>query len=262
MIPAGSPRRFPVLDVNVDALDVAGAVAWCAHHIAQREPTYVCVANVHLVMEAHRNAVFRDVVARAGLTSADGMPLVWIGRRRYPAMTRVYGPDLTLALCAEAARVGWRVYFHGGASGVAAALAEEMRRRHPGLVVAGADSPPFRPLTGEEDAALVEAINGSEADLVFVGLGCPKQETWMADHRGRLAAPVLLGVGAAFDFHTGRVRQAPRWMMAAGLEWLFRWSQEPRRLARRYLVYNSYFLVQLALQLLHLRRSAPDAHAD
>src|SRR6185295_17153445 len=137
------------------------------------------------------------------------------------------------ALCAEAARVGWRVYFHGGASGVAAALAEEMRRRHPGLVVAGADSPPFRPLTGEEDAALVEAINGSEADLVFVGLGCPKQETWMADHRGRLAAPVLLGVGAAFDFHTGRVRQAPRWMMAAGLEWLFRWSQEPRRLGRR-----------------------------
>lgn len=250
-------RRFPVLDVQVDAITLADAVAWCARHVSERDPSYVCVANVHVVMEAHRDASFRDLVNAAGLTTPDGMPLVWLGRRRYPETDRVYGPDLMLALCAEASGRGWRVYFHGGGPGVADALAAEMRRRHPGLIVAGADSPPFRPLTTEEDAAVADAINLARADVVFVGLGCPKQERWMAVNRSRLTAPVLVGVGAAFDFHTGRVRQAPRWMMAAGLEWLFRLLQEPRRLWRRYLLYNPLFVALVFAQLVTGRPGRP-----
>ena len=135
-------------------------------------------------------------------------------------------------------RHGWSCYFYGGAPGVAQRLAAVLTERFPGLRVAGVHAPPFRSLTEAEDAEDVSRINASRADVVFVGLGCPKQERWMADHRSRLTAAVLLGVGAAFDFHTGRVRQAPRWMMGAGLEWLFRLMQEPRRLGRRYLVYN------------------------
>jgi N-acetylglucosaminyldiphosphoundecaprenol N-acetyl-beta-D-mannosaminyltransferase len=174
----------------------------------------------------------------------------------------VYGPDLTLALCEVARREGWACYFYGGAPGVPERLAEEMGRRFPGLRTVGTCSPPFRALTPAEDEELVRAINAARPDLVFVGLGCPKQERWMADHRARLEAPVLLGVGAAFDMHTGGVRQAPRWMQAAGLEWLFRLGTEPRRLWRRYLVYNPLFVFHVLLELTGLRRyERPEALA-
>jgi N-acetylglucosaminyldiphosphoundecaprenol N-acetyl-beta-D-mannosaminyltransferase len=246
--------RYAVLGTWVHATDPERVVGEIGRWIREGERHAVALANVHGVMEGFRDPETQRAFNGAGLTVPDGMPLVWLGRLRGHQVRRVYGPDLTLLLCQAAAREGWSCSFYGGAPGVADALAAEMTRRFPGLLVAGVRSPPFRALAPEEDAAEVEALNACGAAIVFVGLGCPKQERWMADHRDRLRAPALLGVGAAFDFHTGRVRQAPRWMMGLGLEWLFRMAQEPRRLARRYLVYNPLFLFHTVLQLLHLRR--------
>jgi N-acetylglucosaminyldiphosphoundecaprenol N-acetyl-beta-D-mannosaminyltransferase len=249
-----SRERFGVLGVWIDAVDQRRAQEAIEGWIARRQRGYVCVSNVHSVMEARRDASLRAVFNGAGLAVPDGMPLVWVGRLRgCRDVRRVYGPDLTLQLCERAARGAYACYFYGGGPGVAERLAETLSRRFPGLRVVGAEAPPFRPLTPEEDEEAVRRINAASPDVVFVGLGCPKQERWMAEHRERLQAPVLLGVGAAFDFHTGRVPQAPRWMMGAGLEWLFRLLQEPRRLWRRYLVYNPLFVLHLTLELLGLR---------
>jgi N-acetylglucosaminyldiphosphoundecaprenol N-acetyl-beta-D-mannosaminyltransferase len=257
------PPRYRVVDVGVDEVDPEAALRVMAGWIRRRQRHYVCVTNVHAVVEAHRDPSLPAVYASAGLVVADGMPLVWVGRALGRArVRRVYGPDLTLELCALAAREGHRCFFFGGAPGVARGLADEMARRFPGLVVAGVEAPPFRPPTAEEDDQTVRRINEARPDVVFVGLGCPKQERWMAEHRARLDAPVLVGVGAAFDFHTGRVRQAPRWMMRSGLEWLFRLLQEPRRLGRRYLLYNPLFvalLVRQAVRRPHDGGAAPSA---
>jgi N-acetylglucosaminyldiphosphoundecaprenol N-acetyl-beta-D-mannosaminyltransferase len=249
-----APARYPVLGVGVHAVDPDGALAVIRGWIAARQPHYVCLAAVHGIMECQRDPSLKAVYNAAGLCLPDGMPLVWVGRRQRRPVARVYGPDLTLALCASAAADGRSVYFHGGAEGVAASLAAEMSRRFPGLRVAGFGTPPFRPLSAEEEAETAARINACGPDIVFVGLGCPKQERWMAAFRGRLAAPVLLGVGAAFDFHTGRAAQAPPALQAAGLEWLFRLVHEPRRLWYRYLVYNPLFVALLALQALGVRR--------
>jgi N-acetylglucosaminyldiphosphoundecaprenol N-acetyl-beta-D-mannosaminyltransferase len=201
-------------------------------------------------MEAQNDGVLREAY-NEGLTVPDGMPLVWMGRLLGRGeVRRVYGPDTTLLLCEAAAREGWRCYFYGGGEGVAAAMSDVLRRRFPGLEIAGSSAPPFRPLNAEEVAAEIRRINEAEPDLVFVGLGSPKQELWMAAHRPALQAAVLLGVGAAFDFHTGRIRQAPRWMMRSGLEWLFRLAQEPRRLWWRYAAKNPAFVARAFLQLL------------
>jgi N-acetylglucosaminyldiphosphoundecaprenol N-acetyl-beta-D-mannosaminyltransferase len=250
-----SRERYGVLGVWIDAVDPVRAQDAIEAWIARGERGYVCVSNVHAVMEARRDDGLRHMFNAAGLAVPDGVPLVWVGRLKgRREVRRVYGPDLTLQLCERAARRGYRCFFYGGAPGVAEQLAESLGRRFPGLRVVGAEAPPFRPLTAEEDDAAVGRINAAAPDLVFVGLGCPKQERWMATHRGRLRAAALLGVGAAFDFHTGRVRQAPPWIMRAGLEWLFRLGQEPRRLWRRYLVYNPLFLFHVSLELLGLRR--------
>jgi N-acetylglucosaminyldiphosphoundecaprenol N-acetyl-beta-D-mannosaminyltransferase len=251
------PARYDVLGPRVDAVDPAATLDEMARWIHAGERRYVVFANVHGVMEASRDPAVRRAYDESGLTVPDGMPLVWLGRRQGQAgVRRVYGPDTVLLVCERASREGWPCFFHGGPPGVAEDLAAAMSRRFPGLRVAGAKSPPFRALTSEEDRDEVAAINASGATIVFVGLGCPKQELWMAEHRSGLTAAVLLGVGAAFDFHTGRVRQAPRWMMRLGLEWLFRLGQEPRRLWRRYLVYNPQFAWRAILQL-RGRRAAP-----
>jgi len=248
-------RLYPVLLLWVDAVNPAQAVQTIRGWIDARVREYVCFANVHGAVEAWKDPSLVSVYRGAGLVVPDGMPLVWLGRLRgHRQVRRVYGPDLTLALAEAFAVRGLRLYLYGGEPGVADALALALANRFPGLVVAGAEAPPFRPLTPEEDTATVARINAASAHAVLVGLGCPKQERWMAEHRQALSAPVLLGVGAAFDFLTARVRQAPRWMMALGLEWLFRLLQEPRRLARRYLVYNPVFLFHATLQLLGLRR--------
>jgi N-acetylglucosaminyldiphosphoundecaprenol N-acetyl-beta-D-mannosaminyltransferase len=256
-----SPRRYPVLGSRVDAVDPAAVVQTVRSWIESGARTYVCVANVHVIMEARRDGAFARVLDEAGLTVPDGVPLVWVGRCLGETVSRVYGPDLTLELCAMAAREGLAVAFYGGAPGVAEELGLVMERSAPGLRVVAALCPPFRPLTSAEADAEIATLAAARPDIVFVGLGCPKQELWMAANRARLEASVLVGVGAAFDFHTGRVAQAPRWMMRVGLEWAFRLFQEPRRLWRRYVFNNPMFLLLAARQLIasRLRSGGPEA---
>lgn len=251
--------RFPVVGTWIDSTDPARTLETIAGWIVAGRREYVCVANVHAVMEAHRDPALRAVYNAAGLTVPDGLPLVWTGRTLgHSDVRRVYGPDLMLALCAAAAQRAWPCYFYGGGPGVAVRAGEALRSRFPRLRVAGASAPPFRPLDAAEESAERRQINGARPAIVFVALGCPKQERWMAAQRPHLEAAVLIGVGAAFDFHTGMVRQAPRWMMRVGLEWLFRLSQEPRRLWYRYVVYNPLFVFHVTMQMLGLRRYAPD----
>jgi N-acetylglucosaminyldiphosphoundecaprenol N-acetyl-beta-D-mannosaminyltransferase len=250
----GEVQRVPlVLGARVDPTSYGAATRQVLEWARRGESRYVCVATVHSVMEAWDDPGFRQVLNAADLVTPDGMPLVWMLRRLgYPDQQRVYGPDLTLHVCEAAAREGVPVGFYGGLPEALETMVSKLRRLFPGLVVAYAWSPPFRPLSPEEDAQVVREIVGSGARVLFVGLGCPKQERWMGEHRGRVPA-VMLGVGAAFDFHGGRVRQAPRWMQDRGLEWLFRLAMEPRRLWRRYLKHNPRFAVLALLQLLRER---------
>lgn len=243
------PRRY-VLGMRVDATSYADAARRIVAWAQEGSGRYVCVATVNNVMEAYDDRRHRRVVNEADLVTPDGMPLVWALKALGVAgATRVYGPDLTPAVCERAAAEGVPVGFYGGTPEVLDDLVVALRRRCPGLQVAYAESPPFRPLTADEDEAAVRRLRRSGARVVFVGLGAPKQEQWMADHRDRLAA-VLVGVGAAFDFIAGHKRQAPQVLQRAGLEWLFRLATEPRRLWRRYAERNPRFVVLFARQLL------------
>jgi N-acetylglucosaminyldiphosphoundecaprenol N-acetyl-beta-D-mannosaminyltransferase len=244
-----SIRRVNVLGVGVSAVNIATALATLRHWIATRQCHYVCVTGVHGVMESQRDESIKRIHNRAGLVTPDGMPLVWLswlaGER---SVDRVYGPDLMLACCAESVAEGYRHFFYGGSPGVAELLSERLCARFPGLQVVGTYTPPFRPLSVDEEEGVARIISQAAPDIVWVGLSTPRQEQWMAEHVGRLGAPVLIGVGAAFDFHAGLKQQAPRWMQRSGLEWLFRLSTEPRRLSRRYLVNNPAFLWHILLQ--------------
>jgi len=247
--------RSNILGVGISAINMAIALETIDQWIAERDPHYVCVFPVHSVMECQKDPELRRIANASGLTTPDGMPLVWLSRLHgYRQVSRVYGPDLMLALCAASVERGYRHFFYGGANGVAEKLTAVLERQYPGLRVAGIYAPPFRPLTCEEDERIIEMINASDGDIVWVGLGTPKQDHWMASHVGRISAPVLIGVGAAFDFLSGLKRQAPRWMQRCGLEWLFRLLTEPRRLWYRYLVYNPLFVALVLLQSLRLRR--------
>jgi N-acetylglucosaminyldiphosphoundecaprenol N-acetyl-beta-D-mannosaminyltransferase len=245
-----APEQINVLGVGVSAVTMAQAVNVIQGWIAGADHEYVCVTGVHGVMESQDDPSLRDIHNSAGLVTPDGMPLVWLSRfKGYPHVERVYGPDLMLACCAASVSQGYRHFFYGGAPGVAERLAGRLQERFPGLVVTGTWSPPFGEPTLVEERATIERINSANPDIVWVGLSTPKQERWMATHVGRLSAPVLIGVGAAFDFHAGLKRQAPRWMQRSGLEWLFRLGTEPRRLWRRYLSNNPRFLWRILLQL-------------
>jgi N-acetylglucosaminyldiphosphoundecaprenol N-acetyl-beta-D-mannosaminyltransferase len=249
-----SPPRANVLGVGISAIDMSAAVATVRRWICSGEHHYVCVTGVHGVMECQRDDALRRIHNSSGLTTPDGMPLVWLSRLLgFGHVERVYGPDLMLALCEESQRSGYRHFLYGGGEGVADLLEAKLRDRFPGLKVVGTYTPPFRALTQAEDAALVASINSSGADIVWIGLSTPKQERWMAEHLGRIEAPVMVGVGAAFDFHSGAKRQAPKWMQRSGLEWLFRFTQEPKRLWQRYLINNPQFLACVVLQLLGAR---------
>jgi N-acetylglucosaminyldiphosphoundecaprenol N-acetyl-beta-D-mannosaminyltransferase len=258
---SAAPPHFDVLGVPVSAIRMSDAVATIESWIADRAPRYVCVTGVHGVMESQRDEELRRIHERAGMVTPDGMPLVWLahldGRRH---VERVYGPDLMLACCEQSIRSGTRHFFFGGAPGIAARLAARLSARFPGLVVAGTCCPPFRQPTAEEDAQIVATIDAARPDIVWVGLSTPKQERWMADHVGRVDAPVLVGVGAAFDFHAGVKRQAPRWMQRSGTEWVFRLATEPRRLWRRYLVNNPSFVWRVAQS--RMRRGATIVPTD
>jgi N-acetylglucosaminyldiphosphoundecaprenol N-acetyl-beta-D-mannosaminyltransferase len=248
------PARFNVLGTGVSALSLAQARDLVLAARGRAKLGYVCFGTTHGLGEARRDPALRAIFTRSYLTTPDGMPLVWFGRRQgHPEITRVYGPDLMLAVCDAGRTTGLRHYFYGGAPGVAEQLREKLAARFPGLEVVGTFAPPFRPLTADEFATLRDDVAAKKPDLVWVGLSTPKQERFMAKAWPDLEAALLLGVGAAFDFHSGRVAQAPRWMQRGGLEWLFRLCVEPRRLARRYFVYNTLFLLRAFAQLTGLK---------
>jgi N-acetylglucosaminyldiphosphoundecaprenol N-acetyl-beta-D-mannosaminyltransferase len=241
-----SIQRVDVLGVGISAIDMAQAVAEISRWVEEGEQHYVCVTGVHGVMEARRDPELLRIHNASGLTTPDGMPMVWAGHRAGAAhIRRVCGRDLMPEVCQLAAEHGWSSFFYGGGPGVPELLAERLTARFPGFRVVGTWSPPFRPLTPDEDRMVVERINRAAPDLVWVGLSTPKQERWMAAHAGRLDARVLLGVGAAFDMHAGLLPQAPHWMQRSGLEWLYRLGREPRRLWRRYLRHNPRFVVEI-----------------
>jgi N-acetylglucosaminyldiphosphoundecaprenol N-acetyl-beta-D-mannosaminyltransferase len=244
-----------ILGMRVDASSYERAVT-AILEMAETGGGTTCVATVHMVMEAFDDPAYQRVVNAAELVTSDGMPLVWTLRARgLPEAQRVYGPDLVPAVCAEAARGGVPVGFYGGSPEVLAALTRRLAVRLPGLRIAFAMSPPFRPLTPAEDAEVVADVRESGARILFVGLGCPKQERWMAEHRERLDC-AQVGVGAAFDFLAGRKRQAPRLLQRAGLEWLFRLACEPRRLWRRYVWHNPRFAWLAGVEILRTRRAS------
>lgn len=248
-------ERVNIVGVGVSAIDMVQALETIDGWIARREQHYVCITGVHGIMESQRDEELRRIHNRAGLVTPDGMPLVWLSRLQGQRhVRRVYGPDLMLACCARAPARGYRHFFYGGADGVAGQLADRLVDRFPGLQVAGIHTPPFRPLSSAEDDAIVRTINAAEPDIVWVGLSTPKQERWMAVHQGRVRAPVLIGVGAAFDFLAGVKKQAPRWMQRSGLEWAFRMTSEPRRLAGRYLRNNPAFLWRVLFQAAGIAR--------
>lgn len=251
--------RVDVLGVGVSAVNLDTAAAEIQRWIDDAEQHYVCVSGVHGVMESQRDSALRDIHNESGLTTADGMPLVWSARfAGARAASRVYGPDLMLKMAEQAVRNATRWYFYGGKEGVAQKLAERLTERYPGLLVVGHHTPPFRDLTQSEDEAVIAEINDARPDIVWVGLSTPKQERWMAAHVGRLDAPVLVGVGAAFDIHAGTLRQAPRWMQRSGMEWAFRLVMEPRRLWRRYLRNNPAFVLGIVRRPPRLISSSRD----
>ncbi|MGA8709308.1 MAG: WecB/TagA/CpsF family glycosyltransferase [Steroidobacteraceae bacterium] len=249
----GQPDMAPrvnILGVGVMPVNLARTVVTLEKWREEGRREYVCFATVHGLVQAQRDAEFLSAFNRAGLTTEDGMPLVWWCRLSgFSDAGRVCGPDLLVAMCERASQRGHRHYFYGGSPRVAKQLVSRLTRRFPGLVVAGFRSPPFRPPNREEDAADIAAINLARPDFVWVGLGTPKQEKWMAQHVGKINATALLGVGAAFDFLSGAKPRAPLWMQRSGFEWLFRLMTEPRRLAHRYLVDNAVFAVRLLQQV-------------
>jgi N-acetylglucosaminyldiphosphoundecaprenol N-acetyl-beta-D-mannosaminyltransferase len=249
-----SQPAVDILGVRVDATSYADASARILRWAARGESRYVCCANVHVIMEAQDSPRFAEVLRDAALVTPDGMPLVWFARALGQPQARVYGPDLMLHVCEAAEGHGVAIGLLGADEETLDVLTRQLCARFPGLRIAYRHAPPFRPLTPEEDARIVDDCAQAEVRLLFVGLGCPKQELWMAEHVGRIDA-VMLGVGAAFAFHAGKVAQAPAWMQARGLEWLYRLSREPRRLAGRYLRHNPRFVARALPVLLRERRA-------
>ncbi len=251
VLPTPADVRHEVLGTLVSCVNIDEAISTIDAWIQDGQRQYVCVANVHLVVEGCRDPKLRGILSDSGMTVPDGAPLAWIlkwsGRRE---TGRVRGPDLLPRVCAHSVPRGYSHYFYGGTETVVEDLIRRLRCVSPGLKVAGACTPPFRDLSPEEDAAAVREINDANPDIVWVALGAPKQERWMATHRAALSAPVLVGVGAAFDFLSGHKREAPLWMQQIGMEWLFRLCSEPSRLWRRYLVTNLVFLAAVSWRLM------------
>jgi len=266
-------KKQCVVGVNISCVAYKDVVETCRQWIEQKAGSeqkagtqaadtqsvpgarYICVTSVHGIVTALKAPAFRTALNGADVVTPDGMPVVWAMRSfGISTQERVYGPTLMLELCRQAAALGHRVFLYGARTETLESLSNRLCARFPGLCIAGTYSPPFRPLTPEEDASCIRMIQESGADLVFVGLSTPKQEAWMVSHRDSLPGTVLIGVGAAFDFHAGRVKQAPAWMQKRGLEWLFRLCMEPGRLWRRYLLETPVFLPLWALQRVGLVR--------
>ena len=248
-------NRVNVLGVGISVLNLRTALAAIAAAVRERRKGYICVTGVHGVMEAQADPAFKQILNAAFLCTPDGMPMVWAGKLAgHREMGRVYGPDLMLAVCAWSETSGAKHFFYGGADGVAERLAQKLREKFPKLQVAGTFTPPFRALNAVEETSLAAQIAAAAPDIFWVGLSTPKQEKFMAEFLPRLDATLMVGVGAAFDFHSGRVRQAPRWMQRGGLEWLYRLGCEPRRLAGRYLRNNPRFVLKFLGQLAGVKK--------
>ncbi len=248
-------HKTNVLGTGISALTPQVALASISDWIETRQKHYVCVCAVHTIMECQRDPQLQAMVNGAALATPDGMPLVWLAHLDgQHHVSRVYGPDLMLSFCQLSARRGYTNYLLGGAPGQPEELAHQLEARFPGLRIVGSHATPRRPLPADENQAVLDEINRLDPDVVWVGLGTGFQERWMAENRAQLNARVLVGVGAAFDMHSQKVRQAPAWMQRAGLEWLFRLLQEPRRLWRRYLVGNPLFVWKVAGQKLGLQQ--------
>lgn len=267
------PRKQCILGVGISATGYSEVADLCRVWIEERRTShvahsqagrYICVTSVHGIMLAFMNRAVRDSLNGAHIATPDGMPVVW-AMRSFGAgsQQRVYGPELMVALCAQAERLGHKIFLYGGREDTLQLLCARLRARFPKLLIAGAISPKFRPLTPAEDAGAACRIRESGADLVFVGMSTPKQDRWMADHSRSLGSAVLVGVGAAFDFHAGKVRQAPAWMQERGLEWFFRLLMEPRRLWKRYILVTPLFLPLWGLQkagLVRFLQPSPDPY--
>ncbi len=249
-------ERISILGVPVSVLDMDAAVRRIGGWLDRRETRYVCVSDVHSVTRAHDDPDHMAALSGADMVTPDGTPLVWVSRLRgNQEIKRVCGPDLMMAICAASEKAGWRHYFYGGDEQTGATLAVRLQQFFPNIQISGSYSPPFRPLTREETEAALERIRQSRAEIVWVSLGCPKQERWMHEMSAQLPGQTLIGVGAAFDFHAGRISRAPLWMRNNGLEWLHRLMSEPRRLWRRYLVMAPRFV---ALSLIETLRGGSD----
>jgi|SRR5665213_1327137 len=251
-------KRINVLGVGISVLNLRTALDAIAGAVRARRKGYVCVTGVHGVMEAQDDAALKGILNGALLCTPDGMPMVWAGKLRgHREMSRVYGPDLMLDVCAWSETGGAKHFFYGGADGVAERLAEKLKQKFPKLEVAGTFTPPFRALNADEEKNLREQVGALKPDIFWVGLSTPKQEKFMAEFLPKLDTTLMIGVGAAFDFHSGRVRQAPRWMQRSGLEWFYRLCREPRRLAKRYFRNNPLFLLKFSGQSAGLKKYPP-----
>ena len=247
-----------ILGVRVHALTMQLTLNIMTNWIQKREPNYVCVTPAHAIMDYRRDPKLMHIVNQSGLTTPDGMSIVWLLRWfGYPEVERVYGPDLLLACCEYGSPLGWRHFFYGGAPGIAIKLKNNLETRFPNMETVGTYAPPFHPLSTLEEKEIVEMIQKAKPDIIWVGLSSPKQERWMAEFQPKLNVPVLVGIGAAFDFLSDTKPQAPGWMQRSGLEWLFRLASEPRRLWRRYAEYP-YFAWLVAKQVYQTRRSKID----
>jgi N-acetylglucosaminyldiphosphoundecaprenol N-acetyl-beta-D-mannosaminyltransferase len=248
-------ERINVLGVGITPLNLPLAVAKFQKAIENRTKGYICVTGVHGVSEAQENPGFRAILNGSFMNTPDGMPMVWMGRLKgHPEMSRVYGPDLLLEICRVSEQTKWRHFFYGGAPGAAEELVASLLARFPQFPVAGTYTPPFRPLNAEEREDLRALVANTKPDIIWVGLSTPKQEAFMAEALPWLDTTLMVGVGAAFDLLSGRVKQAPRWIQRSGFEWLYRTLQEPRRLWKRYFKNNPLFVGRVFLQLTGLRR--------
>lgn len=255
--------QVEILGVPVSVVGMRSAADEIGRWIEAGEARYVCAVDVHSIMQAQRNTAHMQALRNAHMVLPDGTPLVWVAHARGErTMRRVCGPDIMLHLCGLGVGKGWRHYFYGGGEGVAEELASRLQSMFPGLAVAGTQSPPFRELSPAERDASIRAIDEARPDVVWIGLGCPKQEIWMRENADRLRGAVAIGVGAAFDFHSNRIARAPAWMRGSGLEWLHRLGSEPRRLWRRYLLLGPEFLARAALETVRMRRTAARQAAE
>jgi N-acetylglucosaminyldiphosphoundecaprenol N-acetyl-beta-D-mannosaminyltransferase len=252
-----------VLGVRVSAVNLDGAVALADRWIIAGKPGYICVTGVHGIMEAQYDAGFRRVLNGSVVNTPDGMPMTWVGwLQGFREMDRVFGPDFMAAVCRLSVERGYRNFFLGGKPGVAQLLAERLKATYPGLVIAGTFTPPFGTLSSLDEEAILNAVQSSRSHIVWVGLGSPRQEWFMARWIDRFHVPLLVGVGAAFDFHTGALRDSPHWVKRSGLQWIHRLMQEPKRLWPRYLRNNPAFIWRIACQFAGLRDRPSDFESE